>query len=898
MLKQLSYITALFFLLYQSKSLAQVLPDNSLGAESSTIRTMDELRDLIEGGAARGKNLFHSFEQFAIKEGRRIDFANPDGITNIFSRVTGGNISEILGTLGVDGSANLFLINPNGIVFGENAVIDVGGSFLATTAESIEFNSGNRFSATNPSTPNLTIDFPLGLFLDDPGDIIVRGNQNNIQLEIPSFRVITDNIPESIRVNSNESIALIGGNISFKGGGLKASQGNIDVISLDGNQTLRLISTDDWFVADLDSVSSFKDISFADAAYVDVSGELAGNINLSGRNISINEGSVIFADTSKPTNNSINISATDTLEIEGTSGNNELNVFRNNQGLPANAFANDSNFYSVSLVSADVLPEFEGQGTGNDINIDAKEIQIFDAGQIRTVSFSQFFNNRAGDINLEADDIVVKGTNNIDGFIGSVVNSTTGQGTLGNSGDVEIRTLSLKVEDGGRIKADTFSSGGGGRLNIASEEISLESESRADLISAVFRTGLSVSPGNKDGRGGVIKIESQELFISRAEINNSSFSDGIPGNITIDTEQLTILDGGAIRAETASGSSANISINAQNIVLDGTRPNIRDFVGGVSTSTRSNSQGDGGDININTESLEILNGSIIRAISLGSGDAGNINIETDRLEISGVDRFAENPIASERVSKINTGAIRGNGGDIIINSGFIELNDFGTINAISIAGDRGGNISLNVKNLELFGQSQISASAGNFGNGGNINIDAEAIIARGNSDITANAFQGSGGSVNINSDVILGIARRSSLTPFSDITADSELGIDGTVNISSLETDADDEIAVASFREVSTEIEFVENSCSGRNFIRDNRLIIDNSASEETPSSFIDYSDRYSAAIEEIKRSNTGSSSFIEPIVEPDSIVISADGTLQLVATNLYEVLSNYKSCS
>ena len=203
-----------------------------------------------------------------------------------------------------------------------------------------------------------------------------------------------------------------------------------------------------------------------------------------------------------------------------------------------------------------------------------------------------------------------------------------------------------------------------------------------------------------------------------------------------------------------------------------------------------------------------------------------------------------------------------------------------------------------MKNLELFGQSQISASAGNFGNGGNINIDAEAIIARGNSDITANAFQGSGGSVNINSDVILGIARRSSLTPFSDITADSELGIDGTVNISSLETDADDEIAVASFREVSTEIEFVENSCSGRNFIRDNRLIIDNSASEETPSSFIDYSDRYSAAIEEIKRSNTGSSSFIEPIVEPDSIVISADGTLQLVATNLYEVLSNYKSCS
>ena len=119
------------------KAKAQVIPDDTLGTESSTIRSIDQLRDAIEGGAIRGENLFHSFTEFNVGEGMRVDFTSPQGISNIFSRVTGSNISEIFGTLalGVDGAANLFLMNSNGIVFSENAALDVGGSFLATTAE-------------------------------------------------------------------------------------------------------------------------------------------------------------------------------------------------------------------------------------------------------------------------------------------------------------------------------------------------------------------------------------------------------------------------------------------------------------------------------------------------------------------------------------------------------------------------------------------------------------------------------------------------------------------------------------------------------------------------------------------------------------------------------------------
>lgn len=160
---RIQFLILYTILLHPFESNAQIAPDNTLSAESSTIRSVDELRSAIEGGAIRGENLFHSFTEFSINEGIRADFANPEGITNIFSRVTGNNISKIFGTLGVDGTANLFLMNPNGIVFGENAAIDVRGSFIATTAENIEFNNGEEFSAVSSDEPLLTIDFPIGL---------------------------------------------------------------------------------------------------------------------------------------------------------------------------------------------------------------------------------------------------------------------------------------------------------------------------------------------------------------------------------------------------------------------------------------------------------------------------------------------------------------------------------------------------------------------------------------------------------------------------------------------------------------------------------------------------------------------------------------------------------------
>ena len=116
-----SRLFSLVFLAFIPKTVvAQIIPDSSLGAESSVVESNDN-RDTIKGGAIRDANLFHSFQEFNVEALREAYFTNPDGIANIFSRVTGNNISNIQGMLGVLGDANLYLINPNGILFGENA---------------------------------------------------------------------------------------------------------------------------------------------------------------------------------------------------------------------------------------------------------------------------------------------------------------------------------------------------------------------------------------------------------------------------------------------------------------------------------------------------------------------------------------------------------------------------------------------------------------------------------------------------------------------------------------------------------------------------------------------------------------------------------------------------------
>lgn len=153
---------------------AQISSDGTVGSQVSSPRPG---AFLINGGATRGSNLFHSFSEFSVPSNGFAYFNNLTSIQNIITRVTGGSISNIDGLIRANGTANLFFLNPNGIIFGPNAKLKIGGSFLASTANSLNFADGTKFSATaTQTTPLLSVAVPLGLqYGSNIGNIQVQG---------------------------------------------------------------------------------------------------------------------------------------------------------------------------------------------------------------------------------------------------------------------------------------------------------------------------------------------------------------------------------------------------------------------------------------------------------------------------------------------------------------------------------------------------------------------------------------------------------------------------------------------------------------------------------------------------------------------------------------------------
>jgi filamentous hemagglutinin family protein len=193
---------------------AEVVPDATLGAGKNSVTTTQGNRTDITGGLRRNSALFHSFDRFNIDTNRQVYFANPTGIRNIFSRVTGGSASSIDGLLGVNGGANLFLMNPKGIIFGPNARLDVSGSFLATTASVLEFADGQRFAADGDrAVPLVEVNIPIGLQIAANSPAMLN-NQGNLA------------------VGAGQSLTLAGGNTTHTGA-LTAPGGTVQVL---GNQ--------------------------------------------------------------------------------------------------------------------------------------------------------------------------------------------------------------------------------------------------------------------------------------------------------------------------------------------------------------------------------------------------------------------------------------------------------------------------------------------------------------------------------------------------------------------------------------------------------------------------------------------------------------------------------------
>ncbi len=227
--------SVLIALLCPDMSAAQVVGDTTLPTGERSLVTGNP-NFQIDGGATRGGNLFHSFSDFSIPTGGSAFFNNAADVQNIVTRVTGGSISNIDGLIRANGTANLFLLNPNGIIFSQNASLNIGGSFVATTANALEFGNVGFFSTSNPEAPSalLTIN-PSALLFNQLAAAPIQNNST-----APAGTTLDGADALGLRVPNGRSLLLVGGNISMDGGQLNALGGRVELGGVSGGGTVGL----------------------------------------------------------------------------------------------------------------------------------------------------------------------------------------------------------------------------------------------------------------------------------------------------------------------------------------------------------------------------------------------------------------------------------------------------------------------------------------------------------------------------------------------------------------------------------------------------------------------------------------------------------------------------------
>ncbi|HUI06626.1 MAG TPA: filamentous hemagglutinin N-terminal domain-containing protein [Verrucomicrobiae bacterium] len=842
-------ILVLSQLVWLSLGHAQVVMDTSFGRSGGAIPKVSGNYDITASlGKTVENNLFHSFSQFDLAAGDVATFSGPANIQNILSRITGPDASSIDGTIRstIDG-ANLFFLNPHGVIFGPNAQVDVKGSFVATSAHYIGLSDGHRFDTINPSVndPLLTSASPSAFGFAGPTVAPI------------SFNGCTLSVPDQ------KSFAVVGGDVQIVNGQLQAAGGRINVISVGSAGTVNLDVDNLNATVDTSGFSKLGTVSLADSTLLGNDGSSVGGgkavihaedlsmdnsliemsalgaenglgVDIQVRNgMTLDNTSYIFSDTghfSAGNGGDINIQALQlellngsaiTCDVHGPAGTHGGNISVTADSIILDGQSNPNLFAGIGARTA-------SGGDAGAVTLNTDTLAIRNGMIVSTVSAGA---GNAGNTTVSASTIQIDGHGKTTGII---ADTTTGGG---NGGDVNVATGSLEISNGGRISSATSGSGNGGRVTVtASDSVLLDGEE------GLLFTGLGVPPlAGATGNGGDLVVNTSLLKIMNgARILAGTQGGGNGGNINV-TATDVVLDGGdatfltGIEAQTRGDHNAgNITVNTHSLSM----------INGSQINADTSGTGSGGDINITADTIDIKSAAALSATSDGQGQGGKITVAADSMRLDGIRAdgsvgfagiFAGNFFGVEgnaragdidiqpgdsgklslrllngaQISASTKGA--SDGGSIAIDATDVTLNNHASIQCSTVGSGEAGNITLTVRDtLRLRGDSDISvpsasrdggnitlavgklvyllnssltASAGD--NGGNITIDPVFLVLN-QSSIHADAINNNGGRITILADYFFRSA--------SPITADSQFGNPGEVLIQATELDLSGEL--------------------------------------------------------------------------------------------------------
>jgi filamentous hemagglutinin family protein len=733
-----------------------------------------------ELGQRGGRNLFHSFERFGVGAGETATFTGPDpvagaqSIDHVLARVTGPRASAIDGTLrSTIPGADVWLANPNGVMLGPGARLDVGGSFHVTSADEIRFPDGEPvFVATPPAGAELlatSAPEAFGFLRASPAAISLDGSV----LEVPR----------------GERIALVGGALRIAGGDagfVSAPGGDVALVSVAGPGRVSGFAAGVAQPA-LEGFAALGGIEILDDVILSSSGLGPGDVAFRGDVIELRTllarrlaGLAVVA-TPAPgdvvlsvlaSGGRLVLRATPRTESAGrilVRGGDLLLVDSELRavnlgpgpgaidvelagGLEIHREASPSNVGLLARTGVVVraagalvdtegnlieVPEFSlligGSGPGGDIDVVAANLAMTGGALIAATSLGS---GAGGSVSVRSPGRVELSGRDAGGARGPTAIFSNAQGS-GDAGNLTIEAGLLRLADGGAVIAQTTGNGDAGDISVAVRRLEIEQDSQIDSSTSA-QSLAEGDPGPTTGLGGDLVIVAREAIRLSGRPRPGNFgqlstgsqprSAGAAGSILVQTPDLEITDGA-----------------------------------GISVTTRG--PGAGGDIRIRAGDVTLRRDASISARSEGTGAAGRIGVEvSDRLRLDG--------------SRISSDAENAFGGSIAINAESLRVEGPGRLAVVKGAGQPKGFL-VHLRDSEITTSVQAGA-----GDGGNVVIDPVFLVLDG-SRITAFARgQGDGGNILIVADFVIADG------PLEEVLdASSQSGVAGTIEISAPDVD-------------------------------------------------------------------------------------------------------------
>lgn len=659
-----------------------------------------------ELGSLKGGNLFHSFNHFNLNNTETATFTGDAAINNVISRVTGGELSTIDGTLkSAIGHAAFYFINPAGIMFGPNAKVDVPGAFYASTAGELKFADGSSFNALHPEASSLSMAAPeaFGFLGKQSGNLSLKGTH----LEF--------NPGATVQLSANQ-IAMNQGNITTIKPEDKTPVAGIDLQLLAVGDV-----TQDTQVNTLPEQALAGDITLIDTT-LDASGNGTGRVAIRGGDMNALN-TIVFAD------NSGSKAADKTLGVDIKSAN--LNLVNTLATSDATSTGDGGN---VTVAVTDKLNLSRGAsihsftnagGNAGNVNVSAKDITINGQNAVRQTAISSEANSNstgnAGNITLATETLSINGQNT--GITSNSSNSIS-KGTAGNI--VITASKNLSLTNGAKILSDTSSLGNAGGVTI---------------------------------NQGAINITGEGSVISSSTRNSDSNANA--GSILIATDKsLDLVNGGQIVSITnAQGSAGFVNVQAESIVINGQNASTNT---GISTSAGGKAAGDAGGITIEANKISIDRQNSTKSVGFfsstnnkaSSSNAGMINVTAHKaLDLTNGGSISASSVSAGQKPSIVK---------IIAPQGKVTITNGSGISTDASLASSAGDISINAESLYIDGQSKDTGVTSNASGNSNtqagnvtINTSKELVLTTGGRVLSDTSSQGKAGEIVIQSDSLL-----------------------------------------------------------------------------------------------------------------------------------------------